>query len=383
MVLTPRRRRWPALVLAGALLAALAPGCSRTGGGGYGGLAEAVPVFPGDEWDEATPTELGIDETVLDELAAEAEAGNSTCFLVARDGRVAGEWYWAATGPDDTHEVFSVTKSIASTLVGLAVGDGDLAVEDPVATWVGSWRGTASEDVTVRDLLSMDSGRARDLGSDYLAIVAAPDRTRYSVGLGQTSPPGTTWAYSNTAVQVLEPVLSEATGVDPVDYARERLFEPLGMDRTFLTTDLAGNASLAFGAQTTCRDLARLGLLILSDGVWDGTRILPEGWVAEATSPSTDLNVGYGYLWWLNEDGRVVDSALAVSAQGDEDPVGGRQVPGAPTDLVWALGLGEQILQIHPDSGTILVRIGGNAPAGTSPFTEDDASRLVTEGLLS
>lgn len=342
-----------------------------------------MPVFPGDDWAEATPEELGIDEAVLEQLAAEARAGNSDCFLVARHGRVAGEWYWAASGPDDAHEVFSVTKSIASTLVGLAVGDGDLSVEDPVATWVGSWQGTESEDVTVADLLSMDSGRQRDLGSDYLAIVAAPDRTRYSVGLGQTSPPGTTWAYSNTAVQVLEPVLSEATGVDPVDYARDRLFDPLGMDRSHLTTDLAGNASLAFGAQTTCRDLARLGLLVLSDGVWDGVRILPEGWVAEATSSSTDLNAGYGYLWWLNREGRVVDSALAVSAQGDEDPTGGRQVPGAPTGLVWALGLGEQILQVHPESDTIVVRIGGNAPIGGNPFTEDDAARLVTEGLTS
>lgn len=366
----------------GTALAATAVACSTSGGGEAGEAAEAPLVFPGEDWAEATPAQLGIDGDLLDELADEAEAANSDCFLVARNGRVAGEWYWRGTDADDAHEVYSVTKSIASTLVGLAVGDGDLDLDEPVADHVPEWRDTPSDGVTVRNLLSQDSGRQRDLGTDYLAVIAAPDRTAYSVGLGQSAPPGTTWAYSNTAVQVLEPVLSGATGTDPADYARDRLFEPLGMDDTRLTDDLSGRATLAFGAQTTCRDLARFGLLVLAEGRWDGEQLLPEGWVAEATAPSTELNVAYGYLWWLNQQGRIASSALAVSADGDDRTAEGRQVPDAPTDLVWALGLGNQILQVHPATGTIVVRIGAtDVPFGADAFTEDDAARLVTEGL--
>src|SRR4249919_3961401 len=133
----------------------------------------------------AAPTEAGFDATILDQLADEAEQLHSSCFLVARQGRVVFARYWNGATADAEQEVFSVTKSVTSTLVGLAQADGDLSIDDTAATYIDDWRGTPSDSVTVRNLLSMDSGRFWSADSDYNALLEASDRTAYAVGLDQ------------------------------------------------------------------------------------------------------------------------------------------------------------------------------------------------------
>ena len=122
---------------------------------------------------------------------------------MVRDGRLVDDWNWG-TPRTTPREVFSVTKSITSALVGIAVRDGDLALDDPVSKYVPAWRGTDSADVTVRDLLSNTSGRFWSMDTDYNQLTHAPDRTAYAVGLGQQYAPGTAWAYNNAAIQVLD-----------------------------------------------------------------------------------------------------------------------------------------------------------------------------------
>ena len=94
-----------------------------------------------------------------------AEQGKSNCFLVARDGKIAGEWYFRGTGPATAQDVFSVTKSVSSTLVGIAQDDGDLRSTDSSSKWIPQWRSTPADAVTVRDVLSNDSGRQWSLAS--------------------------------------------------------------------------------------------------------------------------------------------------------------------------------------------------------------------------
>lgn len=353
-------------------------------GGGPGGSErpELGPApLPDDTWPTATPAEAGLDATVLADVARHAREQGTDCFLVARDGRVVLEETWRGSSPDDAHGVFSVTKSIASTLVGIAVADGSLALDDRVSDHVAAWRDPEHEAITVRQVLNMTTGLARP-DRDYFELAGADDRTGYALGLGVAAEPGTTWAYSNGAVQVLDAVLEEATGMPTAEFAQARLLGPLGMDRTELFIDAAGNASLAFGAVTTCRDLARLGLLVLADGRWGDEQLVAPGWFAEATASSSELNEGYGLLWWLNREGRRLSTALAVSTEGDDEVRRGRQVPGAPQDLVWALGLGDQILQVHPGTGTIVVRIGrGQALDEPNRFDERATARVVTEGV--
>jgi CubicO group peptidase (beta-lactamase class C family) len=348
--------------------------------------AQAAPPSQGSGWQKVSPAAVGLDAAKLSQIAAQAGRGKSNCLVVVRDGKLAGEWYFRGTGPDTEQNVFSATKSIASTLVGVAQDDGDLRIGDRASTWIPQWQGTKSAEVTVRDLLSMDSGREWSPLTDYLRLLAAPDRTAFAIGLGQEAAPGTVWAYNNSAVQTLEQVLERATGEEVAAFAARRVFVPLGMSHTSLATDRAGNAQLFEGVRSTCRDMARFGALMLNQGRWRGRQIVSSRWVRQATRrSSTRLNAAYGYLWWLNHEGVIPSVTAATSLQAAEGATAaqkGRLVPGAPDGMYWALGLGNQLVQVDPGSRTVVVRLGTTSPIPLPPtFGPAAASRVVTEAV--
>jgi len=289
---------------------------------------------PGTEWQKVAPAAVGLDAAKLNEIAAQARGGRSNCLVVVRDGKLAGEWYFRGTGPNTAQDVFSVTKSVTGTLVGIAQDDGDLRIGERAAKWIPQWRGTQSAAVTVRNLLSMDSGREWSALTDYLRLLPAPDRTAFAIGLGQDAAPGDVWAYNNAAVQTLDPVLANATGEDASTFAERRLFGPLGMTHTSLGTDRAGNPQLFEGMQSTCRDLARFGLLILNKGNWDGKRLISQQCLQEATTSSAH-GPDYGYLWWLNTQQK--------------------QWPSGPASSFAAVGNGGNIIWIDPEHDVVLV----------------------------
>jgi len=340
----------------------------------------------GPQWPRVSPSAAGLDADRLAAIAGEAKKGKSDCLAVVRDGRLAGEWYFRGSGPDTTHNIFSATKSVTSTLVGIAQDDGDLRVDDSAAKWITEWKGTPAAAVTVRDLLSMDSGREWSVRTDYVRLLTARDRTKFAVGLSQQHPPGKVWAYNNAAVQTLQRVLARATGKDVATYARERLFAPLGMVHTTMTADRAGNAQMFEGVRSTCRDLARFGSLALNHGVWHGRRVVSARWFDAATGhASTPLNAAYGYLWWLNRPGTVAGplSATDLGAAAHPRTVQGPLVHGAPQDLFWALGLGNQLVQVDPGSKTVVVRLGAAEARPKPPtFGPAAAAKVVTEAVV-
>ncbi|MEL7206948.1 MAG: serine hydrolase domain-containing protein, partial [Actinomycetota bacterium] len=199
-------------------------------GAGTGAEPAASIDFPDPEWTTVTPAEAGFDADALDEAVAAAEESGSHCLAVTRDGRLVGEWNFGDWTSEDTTLFFSATKSMSSTLVGIAQDDGVLDLDDPASDFIAEWRGTDSEDVTVRDLLSNDSGRFWSFTTDYQEMVFADDSTAYAVGLDQQFEPGEDWEYNNSAIQSLEAVLEAALDEDPADYANRRFVEPLGMD---------------------------------------------------------------------------------------------------------------------------------------------------------
>src|SRR5687768_16341754 len=274
-------------------------------GSGATAAVDRGTVFPGDDWETATPEEAGLDRAVLDEIALAAGGEwNSNCFAVVRHGRLVGEWYWNGTTPESAQEVFSVTKSFTSALVGIAQASGSLDISQPASDFITEWQGTESEAVTIEDLLSNDSGREWSPQIDYTEMVRSPDRSAYAVGLGQMADVDTLWAYNNSAIQTLSEVLQSATGVEPAEFAETNLFGPIGMADTDMTTDGAGNTNTFFGLHSTCRDLLRFGLLYLNEGNWGGCDVIPADSVhASVDQPSQPLSASYGYLWWLNRPG--------------------------------------------------------------------------------
>ena len=370
------RRRLAGLLVVGALTA-----CSGGSDGSAGGTTEeagvlpaptttAVPVtaepvddrsWPVPDWEAVDPAEAGLDPAALADMAAAAERAGSECLVVTRDGALVGEWYWDGFDPQREREVFSVTKSITATLVGIAQDRGLLDIDDPASDYIEEWRGTPSEGVTIRNLVSNDSGRYHDFDTDYVQMAGrAEDKTAFSIGLTQQQAPGETWVYNNAAIQTLDAVLEEATGMPTADFATEALFEPLGMG-TSLSTDASGNALTFMGAQASCRDLARFGLLHLRDGTWAGEQVVSSAWVDEATRPSQSLNPAYGFLWWLNREG---DIGVGTGDDAREGSIAGA----ADSTSYAALGLFNQVVGVFPSSGVVVTRLGADKGEDGSSF---------------
>lgn len=361
----------------------LAAACSSGGSNLFDNMAAQQAaesaVFPAAEWSIGDPVELGFDAAMLDQIASEADPLTS-CILVTRHGEIVDEWYYNDTTAEQPVVAFSVTQTFTSTLVGIAQDEGLLDIDDPVGQYIPELA-DAAEGVTVRDILSHVTGResTNSIGNWelYEQLLAATDPAGFAIGLAQEHEPGTVWSQNLPAIELLGPILSSATGMDPAEYAEQKLFGPIGATHTEYSHAPNGETWMHNFLQTTCRDMARLGYLFLRNGNWNGTQVVSEEWVAEATSPSQDLNRGWGFMWWLNEPGSLV-SIENVTAPDYDEPSNLQLNPAAPQDMYWALGLGGRFIQVHPETDTVVVRLGD----GDEAANMQQVTRLVTEALI-
>jgi CubicO group peptidase (beta-lactamase class C family) len=309
-------------------------------------------VYPEPDWVPEPPEQHGLDPVGLETAATLAEEAGSGCLVITRHGVIVGEWYWDGWAQGTQTKVFSVTKSIASTLVGIAADEQLLAIDDWASSYIDEWTGTESEEVTIRNLLSNDSGRYWEFINDYVSLTASSNQTQFGIDLDQQQLPGDYWEYNNSAIQTLERVLRVATGEDVGDYAQLKLFDPIGMKSNF-THDSSGNALMYADVMASCRDLARFGYLFLRGGQWaEGVQVVSSDWVSESTIPSTPHNDAYGYLWWLNRDGHWIRPSAPLREEGD-----GLLIPTAPEGSYSARGLGSQIVGIDPETEIVFTRL--------------------------
>ncbi|MBV9926901.1 MAG: serine hydrolase [Acidobacteria bacterium] len=263
------------------------------------GKAAPAPARGDDFWQTADPAALGLNVGALKRHAELCLRTGADACLVVYKGKIVQELY----GPryQEPTMAMSSTKSVTGLLVGALVDDGKIkGVDEPVCRYVEEWCAGAKGKVTLRHLLTMTSGlpRMKDEG-----VGRVSDKNPFVKGLPLAAEPGAAWDYSNEGVQLLSPVIDRAAGEPAQDYARRRLFGPLGMNDTRLHLDLKGHAWTYADMETTPRDFARLGMLMLGKGTWRGRRVISESWVAESTKPSQKLNPNYGLLWWLVPDG--------------------------------------------------------------------------------
>lgn len=259
------------------------PGASRSGTG----------------WSTADPAKLGLDTVALKEhLHICRSSGADACFVAYR-GVIVQEWY----GPEYAFPMptMSSVKSWTGLLVGMLIADGKIkSLDQPVADFVPEWTAGARAGVTVRQLLTMTSGlgrRSATSGAD-MSVGFVSNKDSFVVTLPLQWQPGSRWEYSNEGAQLLSPLLDRAAGIPSQQYAKERLFGPLGMDSTELRLDQAGHAWTYADAKTTLRDFARIGQLMLNRGRWNGRQIVPEAWIAASTHPVPQRS-DYGMLWWI------------------------------------------------------------------------------------
>ena len=231
--------------------------------------------------------------------------GETVGLIVMRDGRILGERYAAGFGPFVANRTWSVAKSIAGTLVGIAVQDHGIDTTKPAA--IPEWRvsGDPRRNITLDQLLRMSSGLHSDhYGNRTDAIYfGGTTVTEQAAGWPLEVKPGTRFRYANNDIMLAARAVRAAMNNDK-RYAAwpQRLFAPLGMQHTTAGTDWQGNFVLSSQVYTTARDLARLGQFWLQDGVWQGKRLLPAGWMRYMTTPSGPQPAdgpGYGATMWL------------------------------------------------------------------------------------
>jgi CubicO group peptidase (beta-lactamase class C family) len=324
-------------------------------------------IYPDPDWTVEDPEQHGLSREGLAAMAAVAEGLDTSCMIVIHDGVLVGEWYWDGfERGTDVANVFSVTKSITSTLVGIAAEDGLLNIDDPVANYIPQWTDTRSAQVSIRNIISNDSGRFWSFESDYVTgLLVALNQAEYAVGLTQQFDRGTVWEYNNSAIQVLAPALARATGQDVVGYAQQELFGPIGATAQ-IGVDPSGGPLTYQGAAASCDDMARFGYLALREGRWKSEQIVPKQWINQATVPSTELNSGYGFMWWLNRKGHVVLPSFPVRNEFD-----GQLVPAASEQVFTAIGAFGQLVIVDPKDEYVIVRLQNipdlNAALATSP----------------
>jgi CubicO group peptidase (beta-lactamase class C family) len=303
--------------------------------------ADAESYWPDASWRTARPAAVSIDENAINGLLTwlgSGSLGAEHAIVIVRKGYVIADAYFAGWTADSIHTEQSVTKSVTSLVTGIAIARGDVrGVDQPLVELLGKYAPIANLDdrkraLTVRDVLTMRTGldwnedvyagspleRLNNLQTDWL---------RFVIDWPMREQPGTRWQYNSGGVIALGGAIGVASNMNTAEYARTHLLRPIG-----ITTDkwYRGFPDLlphtGGGLLLTTRDLARVGYLVLRNGKWNGTQVVPQAWLRESTRPLVtptyrlgDRTSSYGYLWWLytltggTPDANTADLVIAAS----------------------------------------------------------------------
>lgn len=299
------------------------------------------PPLTGTNWETKSISDLGWKQEAVQPLLDYLELKHSKSFMILVNGRIVMEnyfnghsattnWYWASAG-----------KTLTSTLTGIAEQEGFININNKVSDYIGTaWTSEtlAKENlITCKHLLTMTSGIEDIANGDDVS----PSKLTYKADAG------TRWAYHNVYVK-LQDVIAQVTGQSWSNYFNSRLRDKIGMNGVWLTLD---NNIVYY---STSRSMARFGLLMLNKGKWENTTILNEAFFNSATTTSQNINLSYGYLWWLNGKSsyHLPQSQLQFS---------GSIIPNAPNDMFMALGKNDQKIYVIPSKKMVVIRMGDAA----------------------
>jgi hypothetical protein len=293
--------------------------------------------------------------------------------VVARDGRLVAERYAPGVDPQAPLLSWSMAKSVTMALVGALVQDGRLELHAPAP--VPEWQspGDPRGAITLDQLLRQSSGLAFDetygaVNDVSRMLFTERDTGAFAARFPLAAPIESVWSYSSGTSNVVGRLVRDAFGGDRdamLRFARERLFDPAGMTSALFEPDASGSFIGSSFAFMTARDWARFGELFRRDGVWNGRRLLPEGFVRYATTPTPKAPLGrYGAHWWLNA--------------GDAGAPGRRPWPPLPAETYAARGHSGQWVVVVPSARLVVVRLGL-----TLPDDEDDGTQELVAELLA
>jgi CubicO group peptidase (beta-lactamase class C family) len=292
--------------------------------------------WPTTEWQTANPAELKMDIEKLSKLdpIIKAEYGNIGGIVIVRNGYIAYENYYNGYGPDDTLHVASVTKSVLSAIVGIAIDKGfikstDQKVLDFFPEYIPNTDEKKKQEITIKNLLTMTAPYTYER-EPFQELCCSPDWAKFALDLLGGKGEIGEFKYSTAGAHLLSTIITRSTGKSAREFANEYLFRPIGMKElpvynmtaseylkflrgkhvTGWVIDPTGNSTGGWGLTLTPRDMARFGFLYLNQGSWDNQQIISPKWIDETIAMNPNH---YGYLWWLFNENDV----FSYSALGD------------------------------------------------------------------
>jgi len=326
-------------------------------------LSENPESVPWPTGDKIIPSEIppNVDRQLirqaLDRAFSEPDPQRlrrTRAVVIVYDGYLVAERYSPGISKDTPLIGWSMTKSVTSALVGILVGQGKLSIEEPAP--VPEWKepDDPRRAITLDHLLRMSSGLKfveeyeDNPASDVnIMLFLRPDAAAYAASMPVEVSPDEKWSYSSGTTNIISRIIRHTVGnqTDYVAFPRKALFNRIGMRSAIMEMDASGTYVGSSFMYATARDWARFGLLYLQDGIWQGERILPEGWVKYSTTPTPRAPKGrYGAHFWLN--------------RGDSENPEDRPFPQLPTDLFLAWGFQEQQTVVLPSHKLVVVRLG-------------------------
>jgi CubicO group peptidase (beta-lactamase class C family) len=326
---------------------------------GSGPQPPALLYFPPvtGTWETINPASLGWNSTALGNTFDFLEKKNTKAFIILHNGRIAAEKYYGNFTTDSLWYWASAGKTLTATLVGIAQKEGLLSLSDPAAKYLGTgWTSLTpaqEQQITLRHLLTMTSGLDDGVPDDHCTL---PSCLQFKAA------PGTRWAYHNAPYTLLEKVVETASGKTYNTYFREKIRDRTGMNGFWLKN---GWNNVYY---SNARSMARFGLFMQARAQWNGTPLLnDEPYFNAMISTSQNLNLSYGYLWWLNgKASHMLPTVPFVFS--------GNLVPNAPADMYAGLGKNDQKIYVVPSQKLVIIRMGeaaGNTQLAVSSFDNE------------
>ncbi len=356
-----------------------------------------VDYWPTQNWKTKSIESAGFDrnrfQKVIDYVWEDTGEHKSDAFIVIKDGYLVYEGYDRGYNPTKKHMFWSLTKSMTSTIMGAAIHKGYIDLESKAADYYPEMNRDKARDVNLRQILNMSAGfkfyeehpvniALSDTIFVYYSKKAYQDVAKNVASLEMSDAPDEQFNYGThqpmLAMGMLKKAINNSSIYDELPW--DLLFNPLGMKNIVFERDLSGTFLGGSTGWGLAKEYAKIGLLMLEDGVWDGQRILPEGWVDFATKTvapalvkrkSEDgqqrLNVeSYGAYWWLNKK-------LSMNKQ--------RPYPSAPESLFQAMGYRGQTMGVLPEQGIIIVRLGSDGRQENKKLKRDKLYKLLLASL--
>jgi CubicO group peptidase (beta-lactamase class C family) len=265
--------------------------------------------WPTEGWRTATPDSQGMDSAVIADTFEAFRNRNVHSIVIIRNGYLIAETYNESTDTGTLQDVRSVTKSITSALTGIALSEQTLkSIDQKLAEFFPELANEPlKSEIMIKHLLYMTSGLEWNNENDQSSkdMMYSSNWIQNILEHPSLNKPGTKFNYSNGDAHLLSAVLQKATGESMYDYAKSRLFAPLGIMNVNWNHDPQGYSIGSWALGITLRDMAKIGLLYLKEGIWDGTTIIPKEWIRASLTKRVSHNYhdgrqgGYGYFWWL------------------------------------------------------------------------------------